>query len=357
MLAHYISIVVLVFCSNGDLIAQDSTRIDTTTYIHFSGYAEVYYSFDLVQPANNERPEFLYNHKRHNEVNANLLLLQAEYERDGVRGTVGLMEGTYPQYNLAHEPAMLRNIYEARIGMRLLKRRELWVDAGIFPSHIGAETAIGMENNTLTRSLVAENSPYYEAGVILSYQPNDRWMLAGLVLNGWQRIQRLSGQERPSFGTQVRFKNGEGTTLNWSTFFGLEGSDASNSSRFYNNLYAALKRPDFGMTIGFDVGVQRPQPSIWHDNDLQGWYTVVLTATQRVIRKWWVNGRVEYFLDAAAIILPYHTVIGGSIGVDHRPSARAMWRIEGRLLEPNVNVFGPTARSNVAITTALCLRF
>ncbi|MDQ3101829.1 MAG: porin [Bacteroidota bacterium] len=176
--------------------AQDTTRTNTAATIRFTGYAEIYYSYDMARPLNHERPEFLYNHKRHNEVNANLLLLQGEYERDGVRGAVGLMAGTYAQYNLAHEPLALRNIYEARVGMRLAKRRELWVDAGIFPSHIGFETVIGLENQTLTRSIVAENSPYYEAGVMLSYHPNDRWMLAGLVLNGWQRIQR-PGQTRP----------------------------------------------------------------------------------------------------------------------------------------------------------------
>jgi hypothetical protein len=159
--------------------AQDTTRTDTAINIRFSAYTEVYYGYDFTQPANNERPAYLYNHKRHNEVNANLLLLHAEYERDGMRGAAGLMAGNYAQYNLAHEPPMLQHIYEARVGMRLSKRRELWVDAGIFPSHIGFETVIGMENHTLTRSIVAENSPYYEAGVMLSYKPNSVGWLQG----------------------------------------------------------------------------------------------------------------------------------------------------------------------------------
>jgi hypothetical protein len=33
------------------------------------------------------------------------------------------------------------------------------------PSHIGFESAIGKDCATLTRSILADNSPYYEAGV------------------------------------------------------------------------------------------------------------------------------------------------------------------------------------------------
>jgi hypothetical protein len=181
-------------------------------------------------------------------------------------------------------------------------------------------------------------------------------MVAGLVLNGWQRIQRVPGSTRPAFGTQLKYDDGEGRLLNWSTFGGWVGPDALDVWRIYNNLYGTVKGEHFAMTLGFDVGVQRALPSIGARDEIHGWFTIVAVAAQEVFNNWWLNGRMEYFLDDGAIILPYNTVIGGSIGVDHRPSPRAMWRIEGRLLESNVNVFGPTARTNVAITTALCLR-
>ena len=35
----------------------------------------------------------------------------------------------------------------------------LWLDAGIFVSHIGLESANSRDNLTLTRSIMADNSP------------------------------------------------------------------------------------------------------------------------------------------------------------------------------------------------------
>jgi hypothetical protein len=50
------------------------------------------------------------------------------------------MVGTYPQYNLASEQPLLKNIYEANIGVKISKKHNLWIDMGIMPSHIGFES-------------------------------------------------------------------------------------------------------------------------------------------------------------------------------------------------------------------------
>ena len=71
--------------------------------------------------------------------------------------------GTYMNANYAAEPEYLKNIYEANAGIKISKNENLWIDVGILPSHIGFETAIRKDNWTLTRSMVAENSPYYES--------------------------------------------------------------------------------------------------------------------------------------------------------------------------------------------------
>jgi hypothetical protein len=117
------------------------------------------------------------------------------------------MAGTYPEYNLSSEPELLRHIYEANVGIRVLKKAEVWLDAGIFPSHIGFERAINTDSRTLTRSILAENSPYYEAGARLSYKTqNGKWYAAALLLNGWQRVKRPDGNNTPAFGTQLTFE-------------------------------------------------------------------------------------------------------------------------------------------------------
>ncbi|WP_133272779.1 outer membrane beta-barrel protein [Hymenobacter radiodurans] len=44
------------------------------------------------------------------------------------------------------------------------------MDTGIFTSHLGFELALSKDNWTLSRSLMAKNSPYYEAGVRITYE-------------------------------------------------------------------------------------------------------------------------------------------------------------------------------------------
>ncbi len=195
--------IFLFFCGSSISFSQS----DSTGKFTFSGYGEVYYSYDLSQPDNHERPGFLYNHKRHNEINANLFMAKAAYEAKNYRGAFALMAGNYAQYNLGGEPVMLRNVYEATAGVKLAKNASLWLDAGIMPSHIGFESAIGADCWTLSRSLVAENSPYYQAGAKLSFvSKNEKFNAAALVLNGWQRIQRPDYINKPSFGFQLQYK-------------------------------------------------------------------------------------------------------------------------------------------------------
>jgi hypothetical protein len=348
-------LVVVFLLLLGSLRAQDSAAL------RLSGYAEVYYAYDLSRPASGERPDLLYNHKRHNEVDLNLGVLRAEYAREGVRAALGLMAGTYALYNLAAEPAAMRNIHEARVGLRLSRTRDLWVDAGVLPSHIGFESTIGLDCMTLTRSIVAENSPYYEAGAMVSYKPNKRLLIAGLLLNGWQRIQRELGNQRPAFGTQLKYDNLEGTVLNWSTLLGSMGPDSVGEWRFYNNFYAQVEGENSGMILGMDLGFQQARFSEDGSGDVEGWLILVGIYRARLMRQWWMVGRVEYVLDDRAVITSGLTALGASLGADLRINERASWRLEGRFFgAPDAqfrDVNGAPSQTNMAITTAICVKF
>jgi hypothetical protein len=331
--------------------------IGDSSALKLSGYAEAYFSYDLARPDDNERPDFLYNHKRTGEVAVNLAQIRAEYTRDRVRAAVGLMAGTYAQYNLAAEPPALQYLNEATIGVRLSSTRDLWLDAGVFTSHIGSESAIGLDGMTLTRSLMAENSPYYEAGARLTYKPNSNWLLAGLVLNGWQQIQRPEGWTKLSFGSQVPYVGNGGTTVNWSTFAGTWGPDSLGATRLYSDLYATVKGDDFAMNLGFDLGLQQTFPGGWW----QTWLSVAGIYRQRFAKRWWAVGRMEYFLDDESVIIADANLLGVSLGLDLELFANVVWRVEARVLgdtqERFVDAAGAPSTTNTAFTTALCARF
>ncbi len=204
-----------------------------------SGFIDIYYSYDFGKPSNHERPSFFYNYNKHNELNLNLGYLKVGYAKNNLRGNLALMAGTYAHYNLAGEQGLLKNVFEANVGAKISRNRNLWLDVGIMPSHIGFEGAESKDCWTLSRSLMAENSPYYEAGVKLSHtSKNSKVYIAALYLNGWQRIQKISGNQTPAFGTQVTIKPNPKFTFNWSTYLGNELPDSVRQWRYFNNFFA-----------------------------------------------------------------------------------------------------------------------
>lgn len=338
--------------------AQDSTQTGKVT---ISGYAEAYYSYDFNNPANHLKPGFMYSHNRHNELNLNLGFVKANYTSDRVRGNIAIMAGTYAEYNLAAEPELLQHVYEANVGVRIGK--DLWVDAGIMPSHIGFESAIGKDCYTLTRSILADNSPYYEAGAKITWNPNEKWTLSAMYLNGWQRIRRVDGNQTPAFGTQVSFKPSDKVTLNYSTFIGNDKPDSVRQMRYFNNLYGIFTITDkFSLIAGFDYGLEQKEKG---SSDMNQWYSPVVIARYAFTNKLALAGRVEYYSDEHGVIISTGTpngfkTTGYSMNMDVTPVPNVMFRLEGRLLNSKDEIFlkdNETKNNNASVTAALAFWF
>lgn len=257
--------------------------------IAFSGFVDAYYVYDFNKPGNNLRPGFLYNHNRHNEFNVNVALFKASYSAENVRGNIGFMAGTYPQYNLAAEQDLLKNIFEANAGFKVADR--LWLDAGIFGSHIGFESAISKNNWTLTRSILAENSPYYLAGAKLTFEASKQWTLTGLIVNGWQNIREAPGNSNKAIGTQLQFKPSSRVLLNSSTFIGNEQPDHARQMRYFHNFYTVIELTEkLGLTVGVDYGVEKKLRTRGYNR----WYSPVVIARYRLLPSFVLSGRVEH---------------------------------------------------------------
>ncbi len=341
--------------------AQDSTKVNPLT---ISGYVEAYYSYDLGNPVNHERPPFFYCFNRHNEVNLNIGFIKATYSKDKVRGNLALMAGTYPQYNLSGEQGLLRNIFEANAGFKVSKNHNVWIDAGILPSHIGFESAVGKDCWTLTRSIGAENSPYYEAGVRLSYtSKNEKVYLAALYLNGWQRIQRVQANNTPAFGTQVTYKPVSSVSVNWSTYVGNDLPDSVGQLKVFNDIYAQFQITEkFGVLAGFDFGMQQMKKDTSATNN---WFTPVVIVQVKPTDKIRIAARGEYYTDENGVIIATGTqngfqTLGYSLNVDYVISDNVLWRVEGRGLISKDKVFvkdGKATTKNYFLTTSLAINF
>lgn len=345
----------------GSLLAQEKEKKALT----ISGYAEVYYQQDFNNPKRNSRPAFVYSHNRNNEISLNLGLIKAAYETENVRANLGIGVGSYMNANYAAEEGVLKNIYEANIGVKLSKSHNLWLDAGIFPSHIGFESAIGMDCYTLTRSMMADNSPYFETGAKLSYSStNQKWNIAVLILNGWQRIQRVEGNSTPAFGHQVTFRPSEKITLNSSSFIGNDLPDDEKKVRYFHNLYGQIQlNSKFALVAGFDIGAQQKQKG---NNDYDTWYTPVVIAKYSLSEKISIAARGEYYNDKKGVIISSGNengfqTFGTSLNVDYQILPNVVWRTEIKSLNSKDPVFlnreEEMKKANAMAITSLAIRF
>ncbi len=350
-----------------------ATQVAPGSGLTVTGYVEVYYSHDFTAPkTNQERPEFLYNHRRNREVNINLAFIKAAYTSDRLRANLALQVGNYAQYNYAAEQELTKNIFEANAGVKLSKNSDLWLDAGIFASHIGFESAISKDCWTLTRSMAAENSPYYLSGAKLTYNSgNGKWTLLGMLTNGWQRVKKLDGYNGPAATTQVQYRPSAKLTLNWSSFVGSDRPDSLRQGRFFNNIYAIINPSGrFGVIVGFDIGADRKPVVRTGSNQRVGagsyvWYSPVVIARYKTSDRGYVNGRVEYYDDLNGVIIATGTfngfrTVGYSLGYDYAILPTALFRVEGKVYDSKDPIFESktsVSRANASLTTSLAVSF
>ena len=338
--------------------AQDEPKIKVT------GYIDMYYGYDFNKPDNNTRPGFIYSHNRSNEVNLNLGFIKGNYDNGTVRANLALMAGTYTNANLAAEPGVLKNIFEVNAGLKLSKTSNLWVDAGIFASHIGFESAISKDCWVLTRNIASENTPYYESGAKITYITDDGKLTATvLYLNGWQRIQRQDGNSQPAGGVQLVWKPTEHITLNYSNYLGSEGADSIRVNRFYHNFYGIFNLTKaFGITLGFDYGTQQKVKGNSEKNKV---LSPVVIARYVFTSKLALAGRVEYYQDKNGVIISTGTqngfkTTGYSMNIDYSPVPNAVVRLEGKVYDSKDKIFERNLSNvnyNAAITAGIAVSF
>ena len=341
-----------------NLSAQEQSKIKV------SGYLEAYYGYDFNKPADHNRPGFIYSHNRTNEVNLNLGFIKGTYDDGTIRANLAVMTGTYANANLAAEPGVLKNMYEANAGIKLSKTANLWLDAGIFPSHIGFESAISKDCAVLTRNISSENTPFQSAGAKLTYGTDDSKFTATLVyLNGWARITRQLGNNKPAGGVQLAWKPTNKITVNYSNYLGTEGADSVRVTRFYNDVYGVFQLTDkLGLTVGFDYATQQKSRTDKSKNEI---LSPVVILQYKFDSKWCMAGRFEYYEDTNGIFISTGTpegfkTKGYSLNLDFAPITNAVLRVEGKMYDSKDKIFNrgtSNVNKDVALTASFAVSF
>jgi hypothetical protein len=300
--------------------------------LKLSGFGDMY--FGKHWSNQNKKESFLYNHKVNNKLRTNLLLLKGELNTKRFHATLGLMTGDYSQYNLAAEPTWAKPLNEAFIGVKLSKSKNLWWDAGVYSSFIGIESAISSDCPTLTRSMVAENSPYYLSGTRVVFTSDNKKHEAGMhVLNGWQRIGWDPAISKPSIGAHYKYNFNANLSLMYGAFYGSVYPDSLSINRLYQHINLLWKQGNWETWGTFDLGLE--SGSSWFAAQVMNRYTFN--------SHWSLSQRVELFYDpnnrCARVGANQETIIGGfTLCPTYQVSERIALRLDTKLLQATENI-------------------
>lgn len=295
---------------------------------------DLYYSKSLT--SNPDKPYYLCSYYANNVPALNVVMLKYAYNEDftesNFRYNIGLIQGVYALNNMINEPDFLRPIYESNVGYLIHKN---WViEYGIMPSHIGFESALGIESETGTRSILADNSPYYESGLRLNYTSKNKKLKANInMLDGWQMMVKKYDNQRTAWGHQITYKPNKKITLNSSSYVGPSPTNFPKT-RFFHNFYAQIRlQEDLNLTIGFDNAMESQENKFGENAAF--YFAPILIAKYKFDENFSISGRYEYFSDnqLALKILELREVHGFSVNFDFQIDEELLMRLEGRYLK------------------------
>ncbi len=322
---------VISFSQVSNTGVMDTTDGEHIGKISVGGYVDAYYGYNFNQPNANSTPYFV-SMNRHNEMNINLAFIDLRYNTERVRARIVPGFGTYINSNYAAEPGALKNIVEASAGLRLSKRKNVWLDYGIIGSPYTNESAISKDHLVYTRSFSAENVPYYLSGAKLSVTLSQKINLYLYLINGWQQI--IDQNQYKSFGSQLEIRPNNKNLINWNTYIGDERSAAHPlyRNRYFTDLYWIFESgKKFSSTACAYIGLQQKigQESIWWSANYSARYSFT--------HKFSLSGRVEYFTDpnntmiSSIISSNQFSSYSGTVGVNYKIGDHALLRLENRI--------------------------
>lgn len=334
-------------------LAQEA---DTTPRLTFGAFVDSYYAYDFGRPVSHDRA-YTTQAARHDEFNVNLAHVSVQYTAATTRARLAVQAGTSVQVNYSFEPDEIGGqtnylplIQEATLGVAVAPT--LWVDGGIFFSHIGTESWISSDNPTYTRSLPSEFAPYYQAGVRATWNATPTVTAQLNVINGWNLV--AENNQDKAVGVRLDWVAAPELTLSYSNFIGREphASVTEQGMRVFNDLSARFTPSDRTTVVAtVDLGTQEGD----------SWYAFSLLGRQWITPTLGINARVERFDDEAGVIAPELRTWGASVGMDVA-RGNAMWRTEARFFSADDEIFPARgtdsgfSERNTTLVTSLSIR-
>lgn len=330
----------------------DSVSVKEISKIEISAYIDFYYGNTFNNQ--NETVPYFVSHNSNNEFNINLAFVDFRYASKGLRLKFTPGFGTYMNANYTNESTTFKHVVEASLGVRLSQKRDIWLDAGVLGSPYTNETTISRDHLVYTRSLAAENVPYYLSGLKLSIPLSNKITFYAYLINGWQQIK--DNNKGKSIGTQLEYKLSSIHTFNWNTYIGDERSLSvpNNRTRYFSDIFY-IYNPDGKVSLTSCIYLGNQQRLVGSTNVNLFWWQANVIAKYKFNDHWSVSGRVEYFDDPDYVMIlplsnlgPKFSVLSESICINYKIHSNAMFRFEGRYFDSSENIFFSSDRRPIS---------
>ena len=317
-----------------------------------SGYVDGYYNFDVFNPNSNRRP-YAAASARLRQFAVNVAYLGIGYRSERIRLQLTPGYGTYMIDNYGSENVLNRFLLETYGGFKVSKNKGIWLDMGIFTSPFTYETPISKDQLLYSRSLAAENAPYYVSGLRLTLPLSPKFTLTLYGLNGWQTINFNSASARSTaFASQLQYKIKPNLNLYWNTFAGDAGSPNQQwlAARYFNDFFLTWQAGKWDVNATAYIGLQGVYNSAKPD---YAWYTANATARYKFNDRLSLSGRLEYFNDPNGVLSAPNQLqarafeaYSGTLGLGYSPVKNVLLRFEGRGYGGRNGIF---TRSNLPV--------
>ncbi len=299
------------------------------------GYLDTYYSYDTDLNGNSLR-QFSGTAAYRDEFRVNIAQITGKYNVDKVRAVLTLHYGDIPSLNW---PASQLFIQEANAGFSPAKN--LWIDAGYFLTHIGAEGILPKGNFLTSIALPTYFEPIYQSGIKLSYDFSPKVYGCIHLLNGNNVF--ADNNKNKSIGITLGVRPNSSSEIIYNNLIGNEQPAGSiGKTRIYNNLvlkYALGKRVD--LIAGFDFAIQE-KSKITDSTASASLYSGLAAIKFKAAKKFSITVRGEIYSDENGILSGVFSdsdgkstgfkAFGVTLGMEYRPIENAYIRLEGRYL-------------------------
>ncbi|MGV8019195.1 MAG: outer membrane beta-barrel protein [Ignavibacteria bacterium] len=302
----------------------------------FSTYMDVYYAYDTDKDKTPRQFALLSPYR--DEFRLNIAQVSLKYNSDKVRGVMTLHYGDIPDMNWA-PVTKTKYVQEANIGFSPVK--DLWIDAGYFITHIGAES---LPKSSLLSSFALGTyaEPFIQSGLRFSYGFSDKFYAQFHILNGYNVFE--DNNKNKSFGVQLGYTPRENLKFVYNNIVGNEIPAALNNpkTRFYNQAmmtYSPSKKVD--ILLSLDYGIQE-KSKLKDTTASASLFSGLAAIKYKVHPKISLCLRGEFYSDPDGFLSGSYMNSDGSVtglktfgvtaGIEYKPIETMYLRLESRLL-------------------------